>query len=287
MPEVTIIVPTRNRAEMLRRTAPLLLAQSGGSFEIIYADDGSTDDTAEVLESLAKDSGGTLRMLRTNGLGPGAARNRAARAAEGPWLLFTDDDVEPPGDWAMAMVRHARECGADAVSSRVVGTETDSPVARYLGQRIEQYLGTEPRELRVAPMMSFAISREAFERVGGFSERPLLALEDWDFCHRLRAVGGTIRYTPDITVRHHYAEEFAGAARRMALTGATASYLAKEWYSSPALYFLYSTAAWLASPVSIAMRFPPSLYVTALRLEWVLWRSRAQWFFAPGDEPPS
>jgi glycosyltransferase involved in cell wall biosynthesis len=98
-PALSILLATRNRASLLEST----LAHFGGlelrgiDWELIVADNGSTDKTADVLERAGK----RLPLLALHEPAPGKNRaiNRALAAGRGELLIFTDDDVEPDAGW--------------------------------------------------------------------------------------------------------------------------------------------------------------------------------------------
>jgi len=117
-PQISLIIATRNRADSLRRLLPRLLALSPGRrWELVVADNGSTDATPQVLASLA----GRLRMVREPQPGKSRALNRAVAAAKGELLVFTDDDIEPDAAWldelAAAAERHPE---VDAFGGRIL-----------------------------------------------------------------------------------------------------------------------------------------------------------------------
>lgn len=88
-PRVSVIIPTYNRADMLGAAIRSVLDQTYTSYEIIVADDGSTDDTRTQVASLA----GPIRYLRLQHTGrPAVARNRGIAAAQGDLIAFLDDD---------------------------------------------------------------------------------------------------------------------------------------------------------------------------------------------------
>ena len=104
-PDISVIIATRNRADSLRRLLPKLLELSPGlAWELIVADNGSTDDTAKVLASMP----GRLRSVFEPLPGKSRALNRAMAVAQGELLVFTDDDVEPDRAWLDEMAAAAR-----------------------------------------------------------------------------------------------------------------------------------------------------------------------------------
>lgn len=91
MPAVSVVIPTRNRAASLREAIASVMAQTHTDWEVIVIDDGSTDETPDLLRALtARDS--RIRALPGPGLGAGAARNTGIRAAGGTFVAFLDDD---------------------------------------------------------------------------------------------------------------------------------------------------------------------------------------------------
>ena len=89
-PEVTILIPTYNRADLILESLDSVFAQSYRDFEIVVVDDGSTDNTAEVLSPLAER--GQLRYIYQKNQGASAARNRGIMEARGDLIAFLDSD---------------------------------------------------------------------------------------------------------------------------------------------------------------------------------------------------
>jgi glycosyltransferase involved in cell wall biosynthesis len=87
-PEVSVIIPTYNRAWVLKEAIDSVLAQEFRDFELIVVDDGSTDNTPQILESYAQD----LTVIRQPNRGVSAARNRGIVAANGRLISFLDSD---------------------------------------------------------------------------------------------------------------------------------------------------------------------------------------------------
>src|SRR5262245_3644103 len=90
--EFSVVIPTYNRLDLLKRAVSSVWAQTHTGYEIIVADDGSTDGTVEWLAS----QGERVRAITQTNRGPGAARNLGTREARGEYVAFLDsDDVWP------------------------------------------------------------------------------------------------------------------------------------------------------------------------------------------------
>jgi glycosyltransferase involved in cell wall biosynthesis len=87
-PHVSVIVPSFNRALLVRETLANLLAQTLPPYEIIVVDDGSTDTSVQVIQSF----GEKVILIQQSNQGPGAARNVGLRMATGDYVQFQDSD---------------------------------------------------------------------------------------------------------------------------------------------------------------------------------------------------
>jgi len=90
IPNISVIIPTYNRADLIPEALDSVFAQTYHDFEIIVVDDGSTDNTAEILRPLAEQ--GRLKYIRQNNQGASAARNRGIAEARGNFIAFLDSD---------------------------------------------------------------------------------------------------------------------------------------------------------------------------------------------------
>ena len=88
IPRVSVIIPSFNRAHCIAASVESVLAQSFQDFELIVVDDGSTDETQQVLARF----GDRIRVIRQDNGGVSAARNAGMRVARGSWIAFQDSD---------------------------------------------------------------------------------------------------------------------------------------------------------------------------------------------------
>ena len=97
-PRVSILIPARNETKILAKTLPLFLAQEYGDYEVILADDASTDGTGDLARRFAAENPERLRVVSLHELPPGwvgktHALQKAFEAARGEWVLATDADM--------------------------------------------------------------------------------------------------------------------------------------------------------------------------------------------------
>jgi glycosyltransferase involved in cell wall biosynthesis len=198
---ISIVVPTRDRPESLRRCLNALAAQTClQDLEVIVVDDGSA-----VPEAVADVVGRHpfSRLVRQDAAGPARARNAGAANARGEVICFTDDDCEPSKDWAERLVAAIRS-GADAAAGRTVSGAHGAVAAA------SELIVETPASVVVSPdgVLSFAPSnnlacRAAVFAAVPFDERyPAAAGEDRDWCARLIAEGYVLRPEPSAALTH-------------------------------------------------------------------------------------
>jgi glycosyltransferase involved in cell wall biosynthesis len=213
-PEVSIVVPTRDRPASLAACLDALTRQRGLTVEVVVVDDRSGDGAA-VAAAVAAHPG--ARLVRGAGRGPAAARNVGARAALAPVLCFTDDDCRPDPGWAQALARTIGD-GADvaagptrsppdagrwAVASQVI---TNHVVAESAGRG-----GTT---VGFAPTSNVAC-RAHTHAANPFDESfPRAAGEDREWCARLVRSGIAIAWVPEAMVIHEQRLDLAAFIRQ-------------------------------------------------------------------------
>jgi glycosyltransferase involved in cell wall biosynthesis len=121
-PQVSVIVPTYNRCELLRQTLEALAAQrfDRDGFEVIVSDDGSSDGTSDVVRSFVDRLPIRYHFWADRGFRAGAARNAGARLAAGPVLVFLDTGAIPGPDFVRAHLDAHRGTLAGAGPGRAV-----------------------------------------------------------------------------------------------------------------------------------------------------------------------
>lgn len=119
MPKVSIIIPLYNKNKYIENCLLLLLSQSYQDFEIIVVDDGSRDDSQEIVQNIAKEND-KIRVFYQENQGVSAARNRGLQEAKGEWIWFVDADDRPDVDWLKCVSGHLEDAGSDIIFGEFV-----------------------------------------------------------------------------------------------------------------------------------------------------------------------
>jgi glycosyltransferase involved in cell wall biosynthesis len=191
--KVSVVIPTHNRATFLRDALQSVWDQTYQDFELIVVDDGSDDETPQVVAGC----GDRLRYLSQEHRGVSAARNAGLAAATAPYLAFLDsDDIWAPEMLATSMDYMGTHPACSLVCSDfAVGESKDgsAPVNWKSGlgvrraRRLAQAAGfPELLDGNFVSLCSTVLRTSAAREVGGFDES-LLYMEDWDLALRLAA----------------------------------------------------------------------------------------------------
>jgi glycosyltransferase involved in cell wall biosynthesis len=210
-PRVTVVIPTRDRAEFLRRSVLSALHQNGVSHEVVVIDDGSRDDTVSMLEALADPRVRTISLGVSHGVS--AARNCGIEAARGAWIAFLDDDdVWSPDKLKLQLAAAEQTREAVIGYTGCVYIDTEGAIIR---KRRTPALSEFPRGLADTNLIggpsTVMVRTDAVRAAGGFD--PLLStLADWDLWLRLCPLGA-IFAVPEVLVgyRIHAANMHSGA----------------------------------------------------------------------------
>ena len=209
-----MIICTRNRASYLADAIRSIQEQDfpSNAFEIVIVDNGSTDDTRQVVPSFGG-MGIPCVYVSEPVLGLPRARNTGARASRGEILAYIDDDALAERDWLKELAAAYQEVAEKPV---IVGGKSEllwegerpswitDELLPYLSDNthlgeVERVLGEGEYPVGV----NMSIRREQLQKYGGFdtSLRPY-GNDEVELCQRLRASGGEVVYVPQARVRH-------------------------------------------------------------------------------------
>jgi glycosyltransferase involved in cell wall biosynthesis len=208
-PEVSVVVPTRNRADYLAVTLRSLGEQEGDvPHELLVVDDGSSDDTGGVAERAG------ARLLRlTPAAGLNAARNAAIGGTTGAMIAFVDDDVWVPPGWLAAIAEGARRHPDAGAFGGPIRARFEGPAPRSCGREAAPIttldLGASDVEAERVWGANFAVRRSSIERSGGFDERVGGHGDEEDWLIAMREAGGKVVYLAGAGLDHRRAGDDA------------------------------------------------------------------------------
>jgi glycosyltransferase involved in cell wall biosynthesis len=186
---VSVVIPTRDRVQIVLDTVRLTLGQRDVDLEVIVVDDGSSDGTAEALEALGDPRVTVLRNAANRGVAN--ARNRGIERAAHPWIAFLDDDDRWSPDKLRTQLDRATADDADFVYT--AGLAVAAADGRVLFESPaftpdEMRLGIRSRNLVFAGSSNVVARTELLRTLDGFDES-LHHIADWDLWIRLTEAG--------------------------------------------------------------------------------------------------
>lgn len=219
-PEITVIIPTYNRSSILQRTIKSLCEKQSGyipSWEIIVVNDGSTDETSQVLNQLTERYDGCIVSVYQKNQKQGAARNNAMRRAHGRLFIFLADDMIPDSTFLSS---HWQRFVTDGQPMRYAAIGRvdwhpeikETPFRKWINEWGLQFgfrLIHDPDKLpfNFFYTSNLALSRDLYDDLGGFDESfKDYGWEDIELGYRYMTNGNMrLRYVDDaITYHHHY-----------------------------------------------------------------------------------
>jgi len=235
----SIVIPTYNRARLLRQTLASLRGLAippGSQLEILVIDNNCTDATPEVVEDFAKESAIPVRRVIETRQGLGFARNRAIEEAKYEHLVYFDDDVEVNPKWLFGYLEAVQLLEADCVVGPVfpkfektlppyVTPRIIASVSSPYSQKGESLIALAVGCAHEVPGCNFGVRKVAVHDVNGFDSnldrrgKSLLAGGDFEFGQRLVRAGKRVVYHPECSIRHIITEEKLSKP-----------YLRRRWY---------------------------------------------------------
>jgi glycosyltransferase involved in cell wall biosynthesis len=233
---LSIVIPTFNRAATLRQSLQQLIPQAdalGDDVEMIVVDDGSTDDTAKVVSSLAHEGRLSIRYVHQPNRGPAAARNLGMHTARAEHILFLGDDIFPqPGllEAHLNAYAHQEPRPTFAVLGLVIWDPSleITPFMKWWGdQRLRFPASRKPGFTDSWRFYTCNVSaqREFLLADGGFDEEfPNAAFEDTELAFRLSKRGLELYFEPRALAYHHHPTDIGAAYRQMETAGRSFQY---------------------------------------------------------------
>lgn len=197
-PLISVVMPCYNAAPYVEEAVASVMGQSYGNVELIVVDDGSSDDSAALVQGLAEQHPGRIHLLHTSRLGPYPARNLGLRHCHGGFVAFLDAD-----DWWLpetleklygALTDGGADlayCGWQNVGDGIQ-SEPYVPPEYETADAVAAFVRTCPWPIHAA-----LVTKKLVDRLGGFSERRFSSM-DYDFWLRALALTRRIKRVPEV-----------------------------------------------------------------------------------------
>lgn len=203
---ISVVMPCYNGAARLRAAVDSVFAQTYSAVELVVVNDGSTDDSAAVLDELAARHP-RLHAVHQPNRGPGAARNRGLAEASGKYVAFLDaDDSWHPE--CLARLHETLSAAPDAVLSYCGWQNLGVPEHRGKPFVPPDYETPDKIEVLLRgcrwPIHAALTQKAAIDAIGGFDEQ-LTSSMDYDLWLRLGTAGRVVR-TPHVLAYYHHHE---------------------------------------------------------------------------------
>lgn len=196
-PTVSVIIPSYNRKTLISETVANLLAQTQPPDEIIVVDDGSTDNSVEVIRTF----GNKVKLIQQPNQGPGAARNAGLQIASGEFIQFQDSDDLFSLNKIEAQVKLLERTGADIAFCPWVKLKIEGGSVSLENHVLQQAMPSEKLSLPCwwlrgwsTVFQSLMFRRSFLSRVG-FYRTDLMPSEDSEFFFRLLTNSPTVEFT--------------------------------------------------------------------------------------------
>ncbi|MDW7690500.1 glycosyltransferase [Flammeovirgaceae bacterium SG7u.111] len=253
--KISVIIPTYNRSQLLEQCLKALAGQTLDPlfFEVIVVNDGSTDNTKEIIDLFCY-SLPNLIYLEQQNQGPAVARNLGASIAKSNYLAFTDDDCQADSDWL--------EKSLLLFTNELVGIQGKTYTNRVETSPLTHQIDNEKGSYAV-PTCNAIYYKPAFWEVGGFDESfPFPHNEDADLAWRISQLG-TIRFCPEVCVYHPpRLEHFSKLKKRMKIM--ESEFLL--FYKNPVLYKKYRNASpWHTIYREVFFKHLPIKFLSSLK----------------------
>ncbi len=184
MLKVSVVIPTYNYARFIGEAIKSILAQTHPVSEIIVVDDGSSDDTEQVIAEFR----GKVRYIEKENGGVCSARNVGIANSTGDFVAFFDaDDISHPTRIEKQLARFAADAEIGLVHCGIREIDVQGNVVGCNVEGKEGWVADDMVLLKpviIGPGGTIMVKREAFQAVGVFDER-LEIYEDWEFCYRV------------------------------------------------------------------------------------------------------
>ena len=224
-PRISVIVCTCNGSATIKKCLKGISKLDYPNFEVIVVNDGSTDNTAEIVK------GFNVKLISTTNYGLSSARNTGMYNASGNIIAYIDDDAWPDPHW-LQYIAHAYASSNHAC----IGGPNVSPYeAGFISTCVANAPGGPVHVLETdeiaehVPGCNMTFRKDALMKIGGFDPIFRCAGDDVDVCWRIQESGRTIGFHPSALVWHQRRESLKAYWRQQKGYGKAEALLEGKW----------------------------------------------------------
>ncbi|WP_432632255.1 glycosyltransferase family 2 protein [Brachyspira sp.] len=264
-PLVSIIIPLKKINDYIKDETEYLLEQTYKNFELIILPDFYSEE--EIDLNIFKDK--RIKIIETGNLPPALKRAKGVEISNGEILAFLDDDTYPEKDWLKNSLRAMETKNIKALGGPAVTSPKDNfskqisgliyGSALMSGKHKARYVPDKVQYVRDYPSCNFIITKELYEKVGGFDSEYWPG-EDTILCNNIMKANEKILYTPEALVYHHRRDLFFGHFKQLKGYAWHRGYFVKKFggnsfelsYFIPSIFLLWTVFL----PIALIFNFP-------------------------------
>jgi glycosyltransferase involved in cell wall biosynthesis len=211
---ISVVIPAHNEGKNISNCLNGLMRQTFArdNYEIIVVDDGSTDNTPDIVDSFPG-----VRLIRQKNQGPAVARNMGAQEARGDIVLFTDADCIPFDNWIEEMVKPFGQNSEIIAVKGAYETRQKELMARFVQVEYEDKYDKMKKQVYIDFIDTYAAGfrRNDFLQANGFNkEFPVACAEDIELSYRLANSGHKMVFNPQARVIHLHPNSLMDYAKK-------------------------------------------------------------------------
>ena len=255
LPKISVVIPTFNRCDELVHLIHSINNQTLESkyFELIICDDGSTDDTEQIIKDLLKIINFNLKYIFQKNSGPGNARNNGVKNAKGELIIFTDSDCEAEKNWLKNIYNSYLNENFDAFGGPDLAKDDFLPIQRAINYSMSSFFTTGGIRGHNKNMLTtfyprthnMGIKKDLFLKLDGFSN--MRFGEDIELSNRVHNEGAKVKLLKNVIVYHRrrtnyikfFKQVYNSGVARINL-GKRDSNMIKLVYTLPSIFTVFS-----------------------------------------------
>lgn len=212
--DISFLMPAyNNEATVVNSIKSVLNQKTDLIFEIIFVDDGSTDNTYYLAEKFLKGHENIKLIQKKNG-GEASALNEGLKYCSGKFIAIVEADVEIEDKWLEKVTKEFADEKVVGVGGRLVTPENSSWIAKIAGYEIEGKFETKERYANHITSANAIYRAEVIKKIGSFNENLVNAVLDSDLNRRIIEEGYKLIYSNDASALHHFKPTFKGYLKR-------------------------------------------------------------------------